>query len=362
MKTQNKKLLCLLPVLWLIFYLLTFYRHHDSDWWVGFCLSVALQVAVIAPFILIPMIFRGARALVKKLSAPVPSNRQSAFTLIELLVVIAIIGVLAALVGPVLKNFAKPDVTIAATRQMLDDMARARQMAISQRTTVYVVFVPTNFWTDPFKKGPANQWSIVPPEIQASMTVTQLYGAQWNGYLMFSLRGVGDQPGRIFPKDVAKVKTLPSGSFFAPFKFTAPQYGSPGQPPYPTNRLDLPIYGFLMASNLPFPTSDALTNPTFANQIYNAPNSSRFVTVPFIAFNYLGQLAYVDGTALPYDENIPLAYGSIAEPLNTTNKLPAQGLPSVIESPEGNSTNLAYNVIHIDRLTGRARLERQDAL
>jgi hypothetical protein len=37
-------------------------------------------------------------------------------------------------------------------------------------------------------------------------------------------------------------------------------------------------------------------------------------------------------------------------------------LPSVIESPPGNSTNSAYNVIHIDRITGRARLERQDQL
>ena len=71
----------------------------------------------------------------------------SAFTLIELLVVIAILGIMAALTVPVLKNFAKSDATLGASRQLLDGVARARQLAISQRTTVYMVFVPTNFWS-----------------------------------------------------------------------------------------------------------------------------------------------------------------------------------------------------------------------
>src|SRR6516225_1947550 len=86
--------------------------------------------------------------------APVAQFFVRAFTLIELLVVIAIVGILAALVGPVIIHLAKPDVTEAATRQMLDDVARARQLDISQRTTVYIVFIPTNFWRKlPF--GPA---------------------------------------------------------------------------------------------------------------------------------------------------------------------------------------------------------------
>src|SRR4051812_45868760 len=76
-----------------------------------------------------------------------------AFTLIELLVVISIIGILAAILAPAVSHLLKGDNTLAATRQMLDDCARARQMAISQRTTVYMVFVPTNFWSDPFKIG-----------------------------------------------------------------------------------------------------------------------------------------------------------------------------------------------------------------
>src|SRR5207249_2903698 len=70
-----------------------------------------------------------------------------AFTLIELLVVISIVGLLAGLAVPVVNNF-KPNVVAGATRQLLDDVARARQYAISQRTTVFMVFVPTNFWND----------------------------------------------------------------------------------------------------------------------------------------------------------------------------------------------------------------------
>src|SRR5437899_5438815 len=70
------------------------------------------------------------------------------FTLIELLVVMSIIALLAAMALPVLRNF-KPNHAASATRQLLDDLSRARQLAISQRTTVYMVFVPTNFWNDP---------------------------------------------------------------------------------------------------------------------------------------------------------------------------------------------------------------------
>ena len=74
-----------------------------------------------------------------------PALRR-AFTLVEMLVVIAIIGIVAAISVPALKNFQKADASAAATRQLLDDVARARQFAISQRSTVYMVFVPRNFW------------------------------------------------------------------------------------------------------------------------------------------------------------------------------------------------------------------------
>ena len=70
-----------------------------------------------------------------------------AFTLIEMLVVISILGILAALTVPALKNLGKSNAALGASRQMLDAVGRARQLAIANRTTVYMVFVPTNFWT-----------------------------------------------------------------------------------------------------------------------------------------------------------------------------------------------------------------------
>src|SRR5215471_300874 len=85
-------------------------------------------------------------------------SQFNAFTLLELLVVISIIALLAGLAVPIFNNF-KPNAVQAGTRQLLDDVARARQLAISQRTTVYMVFVPpTNFmniWNDPM----ASSWT-----------------------------------------------------------------------------------------------------------------------------------------------------------------------------------------------------------
>jgi len=289
-------------------------------------------------------------------------HSRAAFTLIELLTVIAIIGILAALLAPGLKGLMKPDVTVSATRQMLDDVARARALAISQRSTVYMVFVPTNFWGNwgGNPQGLVNNttlWQNVPPTITNSAITQQAYGAQLNGYYLISLRNVGDQPGNPVPQDLSRIKTLPQGAFIAPYKFTTETYASGNQPPYPINRPDLPIYGFLRTNSIPFPTATVLTNSSYVPSFQGGG-----LTLPYIAFNYLGQLTPGDGSVLPYDENIPLDYGTMAPALDAKTKLPIQAIPSFEEQPPGNSTNISYNIIHIDRLTGRARLERQDAL
>ena len=196
-----------------------------------------------------------------------------AFTIIELLVVIAILGIMAALTVPVLKNFAKSDATLGASRQLLDGVARARQLAMSQRTTVYMVFVPTNFWAN---AGWLN--SLTPAQQTAA---TNLCDKQLTGYIFVSLRSVGDQPGQGVPHYLAPWQTLPDDTFIAAQKF------------YTSNTIVDQISGatysiseFNYTNKFPFPTETA---PITGNTPY----------LPYLAFNYLGQLTFRWAGRLP---------------------------------------------------------------
>ena len=106
-----------------------------------------------------------------------PAPRQSAFTLIELLMVIAIIGILGAITLPSLKNFRAHDALAASTRQLLDDVARARQYAISQRTTVYMVFCPSNFWSNVAWPNATPYGAILADTVEANK-LEKLFGKQ----------------------------------------------------------------------------------------------------------------------------------------------------------------------------------------
>jgi prepilin-type N-terminal cleavage/methylation domain-containing protein len=288
-------------------------------------------------------------------------NRISgAFTLVEMLTVIAIIGIIAALAVPVLKNFGKGDVAVSASRQLLDDVGHARQLAMSQRTTVYMVFLPTNYWVYTVSK-PTHQLFDVPN--YPSMTVTQqlvatnLLEKQLTGYIVMALGAVGDQPGNHQWHYLTSWQSLPNGAYIPMWKF----YNA--KPPFtfsdPINSgAYFSIYPFAYTNTFPFPTE-------------SSPAASQFgMSLPFIAFNYLGQLAGYSGQMLTtagytnIDQDytgggidIPLAQGSVLPYISPSNKVLQVGPPQVTEMPPGNSTNIAYTVIHIDPLTGRATLE-----
>jgi len=260
-----------------------------------------------------------------------------------MLVVIAILGLLAGLAVPALKSLGKSNVNASAARQLLDDVARARQLALANRTTVYMVFVPTNFWNIPWQKPSSPSWfgSLTPSQLNV---LTNLADKQLSGYTFISLGTVGDQPGQHNWRYLAPWQSLPDGVFIASQKFLPP-----GSPPIqiPAWQQDYnrgPISPFTNAY-VPFPTA--------TNHVQ--------VLLPYIAFDYSGRLiSEVDSSGNYRDAFIPLAKGSVTYGVNPATKLPQLSLVNptdIRETPPGNSTDISYDIVHIDALTGRATLE-----
>jgi len=272
----------------------------------------------------------------------------SGFTLLEMLTVIAIIGLMAALIGPNLGNF-KPNVVASATQQLLTDVSRARLLATSQHTTVYMVFVPPSFWNDPvFQAGfnTSTDYANAYPLLDKQLT----------GYNFVSLRSIGDQPGRHTPHYLSSWKTMPDGTYIHPTKYNN-FYTNYAYYDLYTNNITAPGVN-VFATYAPFSNTVSVPFPTELTPAVN----SQYTTLPCIAFNYLGQLVNpVTGNLAAGDELIPIAKGSVMykrDPVTRTNMPP--GVPNVLESPPGASLTNSFSVVQIERLTGRARVVRQE--
>ncbi len=267
----------------------------------------------------------GSRAMHSLIRNPQSAFRSSrAFTLLELLTVIAIMGIVAAISMPTIRGL-KPNAKAAAARDLRDAVSRARQLAISQRTTVYMVFLSTNFWAS----VPAGEMAKVQP----------LLDKQLLGYAYVSLRSVGDQPGKHYPRYLSSWKTLPQGAYIPPGKF----WPAPLLTLTNSSLGTITIPQFSITNNIPFPTEDyPVTNPP--------------VMLSYIAFDGTGQL--VSGRP-GQPELIPLSEGSVSFARDPKTKVTQPGLPQVNELPPGNTVD-NFSVVYIDRLTGRAHIERRN--
>lgn len=277
-----------------------------------------------------------------------PSSFSRAFTLLELLTVIAIMGILAAIALPAVRGL-KPNAKVAATRQLLDAASRARQLAMSQRTTVYMVFLSTNFFTG---LSGANLDRVQP-----------LLDKQLTGYAYVTLRSVGDQPGVHTPRYLSSWKTLPQGAYIPTAKF----YGKSdnGEEPITlTNTTLIALEKPLGSGQLPIRTFSTTNNATSVNPLNGIPFPTEEdpVTVPlkplhYIAFDSMGSLVR-EPWQVGQPELIPVAEGSvsIARDAGSKNPLPQPAVAS--ERPPDNTAE-NYSVVYIDPLTGRGRVERR---
>jgi prepilin-type N-terminal cleavage/methylation domain-containing protein len=261
----------------------------------------------------------GDRMLKIKSKSTIKSKNGSGagFTLMEMLVVIGIIVLVLGIALPNLRGYREGSDMEAAARQLISDLSIARARAINGRTTVLVVFVPS----DVLVLRPA---AFSAPELAE---LKHLRGGVYTEYALFSFRRVGDQPGRSTPRYLTEWKSLPEKTFIAEGKFAAAS--------------DVGVTPFDYAQ-FPFPL----------------PTSTNLVSLPYVAFNYEGRLCKWDGGALDKPRNvyIPLARGAILYGRDATGDVAGF---TVQEVPPGNSVT-SSNTVVLDWLTGRGQLQRAE--
>jgi len=266
---------------------------------------------------------------------------RTGFTLVEMLVVIAIIGIIAALGVPAFKAFRSSDIMGAATRQMLQEIAFARQTALATRSTVYMVFVDHDLVVNTL---PASY------DARERKVITNLWGGQFRSYAIISKRTVGDQPGQNRPRYITGWRTLPEGTFLATNKFNFINSNR-----FPSD-ITTNIYDrvFDRVKDLPFPTENSLPYSSLGS-----PDGLACLT-----FNSQGQLiSEVDPKSKVYgDAMFQISKGSLITAKDAAgNYLPKGAAIAEVKTRGTNTFNSDDpHFVRISWLTGKPRVERAE--
>lgn len=259
----------------------------------------------------------------------------AAFTLLEMLVVVAIIGMLAAVSVPAIRALTQTNTVAAGHRQLLDDLAYARQLAVSGRRVVYLVLVPPTMrgHADTIRSADPN---LYPPRVKdrALRQLTNLVDGQYTAYALFTRRTVGDQPGRDHPTYLTDWRRLPDGIVFDTNVFVD------------LGNLWLTVANRTNAAHRPLPYA------WFPFPTEDSPE----LRLPYVAFNPQGRMYYEGGVEpVLAGESIPLLRGSVFYPRDNLDRYDLRSPPDLALSQRGDTNRME---VRVDWLTGRARVHR----
>src|SRR5437764_2766816 len=123
--------------------------------------------------------------LTNRVRLRVHSGSMAGVTVMELLIVISITALLSALAVPAIRALTRSNTISSANRQLLDDIALARQRAINEHSIVHVVFVP-----------PIAELQLIQPSTsseRARKVLTNLWTGAQTRYALVAERTAGDQ-------------------------------------------------------------------------------------------------------------------------------------------------------------------------
>jgi prepilin-type N-terminal cleavage/methylation domain-containing protein len=291
--------------------------------------------------------------------AEASSRSARAFTLLELLVVVAIIGVLAGIMAPAIKGMSQGKTLTSGQQQLLDDLNRARREALRLRTTVYVVFAPTNVWVaKPQLDAEIDSMiarQIVPQRFrqQAQRTFNNIALGVYHSYALLVEREIGAQPGRSHTRYLGPGwQQLPDGVILSPRLFSSGALQNGDRTnlvihQLPKRRFQFPVAEFpgdtlppVVMHYIAFGADGRLAldemNRSWDDGATQALNSRPDLTLPPLSEIALG-----------------VGQGSVFVARDASGALDRLTPPDLVESPRDGSTN---NLVIVSSLTGRARI------